>query len=275
MDLEPGKPLTLPDVGLVPMRRAEMAARNLPPDTMANPSQIIGRMLRVPMKKGDPFTPDKFYPDGAGPSIAERLKPGQRAVTIAITGADAIAGFAVPGSMVDVVFRSKALPPDEPEETMTLIQDAEILALGNNSVIGKLGGINTGSALNPVTLAVNADDASKLILVEGKGDLSLTLRSPTDEKVSNVARLSLDELLQRKSGWALGFPTSIGAARVKRYVSTAICWSANSSAACRCRTPRRRPQRLPPLRRPLKSLFPNNSSPCSVFHLARCRLRRR
>ncbi len=151
------------------------------------------------MKKGEAFTPDKFYPDGAGPSIAERLKSGYRAITVAITGADAIAGFAVPGSIVDVLFRSKAAPPDDPQETITLIQGAEILALGNNSVLGKLGGINANSALNPVTLAVKIEDASKLLVVEGQGDLSLTLRGPADATTaSNVPPLSLDQLLQRK-----------------------------------------------------------------------------
>jgi pilus assembly protein CpaB len=197
MDLEPGKPLTVPDVALIPMRRAEMATRKLPSDAIANPVQIIGRILRVPVKKGDAFTPDKFYPDGAGPSIAERLKAGYRAMTVAITGADAIAGFAVPGSTVDVLFRANAIPPDEPEETITLIQGAEILALGTNSVIGKLGGISPNSATNPVTLAVKNEDASKLLVVEGEGDILLTLRSPTDTTATNIPPLSLNDLLKR------------------------------------------------------------------------------
>lgn len=200
MNLDPGKPLTLPDIALLPLRPADMKARNLPAEMMANPQQIIGRILREPMIKGEAFVPDKFYPEGTGPSISERLKPGSRAVTVLIKGAGALAGFAVPGSIVDVVFRTGAPRKDMPQETMTLVQGAEILALADNSVIGKLGGIKPNQEYNPITLAVSAEDANRLKVVEGQGDLSLTLRGASDaNSQTKIPSQTLEMLLGIRS----------------------------------------------------------------------------
>jgi pilus assembly protein CpaB len=193
IDLNPGRPLRLGDIVLVPMLAKERRERGLPDDVMSNPSQIIGRILRSPMKKGEPFQPANLYPEGSGPSLAERLKPGQRAVTISIAGTGVVDGLAMPGSIVDVLFRTAADAQNGVSETtVTLLEGVEILAVGDNWVPGAQ---NRG-VRGTVTLAVSPTQASALKIAEGRGEFSLSMRSPDDGTLAGSARaVTLDGLL--------------------------------------------------------------------------------
>jgi len=70
-----------------------------------NVQQILGRTLVSEHKKGEAFLPEMLYPEGMGPSVLDSLKPGFRAVSIPIQNIQAVAGFARPGSIVDVPYR--------------------------------------------------------------------------------------------------------------------------------------------------------------------------
>jgi len=197
MDLEPGRVVVLHDIGLYSMTDAQMAERRkegkLPAAFMSNTEQIMGQMLRVPLKKGDAFTPDVFYPEGKGPTIAERLDPGLRAVTISVDGTGALGGYDGPGSIVDVLFRSKAdQAAGVPEATVTLLEGVQVLAMEQANSRQPPG----SSLENRVTLAVTAAQANALKIAEGRGAFSLALRNPDDIELaaSNVPQ-TLDGLL--------------------------------------------------------------------------------
>lgn len=188
IDLEPGRPLTISDVMLVSMTNEQLRDRSLPAEYMTNPQQIVGRILREGMKKGEAFGTTRFYPEGMGPPLSDRLRPGFRAVTIALE--DAGTGLTTPGSYVDVLFRANS-DDGRPETTVTLISGIEVLALNGNSVPGTQV-MNAESA----TLAVTSSDARALKIAEGNGIFSLSLRNPEDEQLASSAGSStLNELL--------------------------------------------------------------------------------
>ena len=181
IDLPAGKELVLGDVALVSMTAAEMQQRELPLDkTMLNPQQIIGRVLKGPVAASSPFLVTSLYPEGMGPSLADRLKPGLRAVTVPIAQSGALDGFAGPSSFVDVLLRTHARQDEGavtiPEATFPLIEGVEVLAIGSNSTPGTRG----VQAATTVTLAVTPEQAGILKTVEGRGTLSLALRSPME-----------------------------------------------------------------------------------------------
>ena len=135
VELEKGRPFTIGDVMLVPMTPEQLQKRDLPPQYMTNPQQIVGRILREGMKKGEAFATNQFYPEGMGPPLSDRLRPGFRAVTIALQGSST--GLTTPGSKVDVLFRVDSNEQNSrPETTLTLISGVEVLALNGNSVPG-------------------------------------------------------------------------------------------------------------------------------------------
>jgi len=165
---------------------------------LADGKQIVGRTLKKQLKKGDPFEPDSFYPEGTGPDIAELIKPGLRAVTVNVLGASAFPAQATPGSVVDVIFRAKANPEQRiPEVTRTLMERVGILAIGNNSTPGISGGIDPKSESQAVTLAVSPHQATILKVAEGHGDLTLALRGNADNEVDAInPDLTLSQLLR-------------------------------------------------------------------------------
>lgn len=193
-DLAAGRPLTLGDIAILSVQREQLPKMKLPAEYMSNPQQIVGRILREPMKKGDAFTTVRFFPEGHGPGIADRLKPGLRAVTIEIDGTGAVSGFATPGNIVDILFRTKNdVANDIPEATLTLISGVEVLAVNANPVPGVVGGTPPPKT---VTLAVTADQANALKVAEGRGLFTLSLRNPKDETVTvSTGPQSLEGLL--------------------------------------------------------------------------------
>jgi Flp pilus assembly protein CpaB len=178
VDLQPGQMLTINDIALVRMSPLNFAkSKYVNQAYMRNSQQIEKRVLKLEVKRGEPFLPTAFYPDGAGPGIAEMLEEGYRAVTIPIEHISAVQGFARPGTYVDVLFRSRA-EEDRPEVTITLLERVKVLAVNTNTLSEKNEKLENGGA---VTLAVTPLEATSLKVVEDRGELSLTLRNPNDE----------------------------------------------------------------------------------------------
>jgi Flp pilus assembly protein CpaB len=161
------------------MTREEAAKAKFPPRVMLKISQITGRVLREAHKRGQPFEPSGFYPKGMGPSIVENLQPGERAVTIASQPNAVDETFLTPGAIVDVLFRATADEKlDLPDATVTLLSRVRVLAVGHVTTEGESTPAKpqAGQTAQPVTLAVNENQARALKVVDGRGTLSLALR---------------------------------------------------------------------------------------------------
>lgn len=196
VDLPAHRKVVISDITSIELTREEVAKRKLPTDASLDFRYVIGRVLKEPVPAKGPFPISKFYPAGVEPNLADLLKPGQRAVTVPIRAVDAAGGFATPGSLVDVVFRSKPTEVKDlivPEVTLTLLQNVLVLALGNSS----FPGMPPKGAANSVTVAVTPDQAQMLQVVEGKGELSLAMRAPgvAPEAPMVPDRLTLEKLL--------------------------------------------------------------------------------
>lgn len=122
-------------------------------------------------------------------SIVERLPVGMRAVTVPVDPSGLVDGFAVPGTMVDVLFRLSTLDgrDDFAETTFTILENVQVMAVAQ-STEPVLAALQDGDdrKMARVTLAVTPEQATKLKVVEGRGDLSLALRS-VDESSDAVA----------------------------------------------------------------------------------------
>jgi Flp pilus assembly protein CpaB len=198
MDLPAGRELKRGDIGTLVVTKEEMIKLNLPRVYIANAADIAGRILRVPLKAQQAFSPDDLYPQGTGPSLAEELTPGLRAVTIGVTDSGFVNGFANPGSIVDVLFRLGASGQpggNTTPRTFNILENIRVLAVERTAFPGsqqepqQLG-------LTKVTLAVTPDQAGQLKVLEGNGDLILTLRSPNDLSKEQLER-RLSETAQR------------------------------------------------------------------------------
>ena len=203
-DLPAGRTLTMSDIVITSIRAADVKTSKFNKKPfMPNVQQILGRTLVLEHKKGDAFLPEVLYPEGMGPSVLDSLKPGYRAVSIPIKNIQAVAGFARPGSIVDVIYRSNA-HNGNPEMAMTLLERVELLAVGEISYEGHKVNKALGEKGSSVTVAVTPIQAKALKIVEDKGDLTLALRRAEDNMVLPVSHgsdaMTLEQLLGLPAG---------------------------------------------------------------------------
>jgi Flp pilus assembly protein CpaB len=197
-DLPAGRTIRLADIGLHRMTQKTMQERGLAnASVMLSPEQITGRMLRAPLKRGEPFTSDALYLHGDRPNVSDLLKPGQRAVNIQLPNLRG--GNLDVGAIVDVLFRTIPQEKGEitiPEATVTLIEGVEIIYADRPTPADRAAARNASNnidlrfingreppnrAPDPVlTLAVTLEQANMLRAVEGRGELSLIPRSAAD-----------------------------------------------------------------------------------------------
>tara|TARA_R110001592_G_scaffold27741_7_gene102418 strand:+ start:10832 stop:11830 length:999 start_codon:yes stop_codon:yes gene_type:complete len=201
-DLVPGQKLSLDDISLLQIS-PELLSKRYDADSEGKQrimmtQYIAGRTLKTAIKAGQPFHTIDLFANGMGPGISEILEPGNRAVTVAIHKIGNVAGFSRPGTIVDVLFRSKETD-GIPETTITLLEKVRVLAVGDQAVpghkVGEAGGMD-----HPVTLEVSPEQGKVLKVVEDHGILSLALRHP-DENTEVVSagrasdRLTLSNIL--------------------------------------------------------------------------------
>ncbi len=184
-DLPVGRKITVGDVMLKKMTHAEIEAADIPDGFMMNSRQLVGRTLREAVGKGHAFATTSLYPEGMGPDIASRLKPGRRAVTIAMEGNMAAAALITPGATVDVIFRAASDKKKLiPETTVTLLEGVEVLAIDQETFQGARN--MHASKESTVSLSVTPKQAAVLKVTEGHGSLSLALRGPNDHTIAEL-----------------------------------------------------------------------------------------
>jgi Flp pilus assembly protein CpaB len=208
-DLPADRVISQGDIALVAMTRQQIAQRfkgTDPDQILMSPQGIIGRRLKEPLTRGNPFLTARLYLDGEGPNIAKKLPPGFRAVRIKLS--DTHDGGVQAGGYVDVVFRAsgfvKAGLTQIPEKTVTLLRHIEVLEVEYPKAAAFRGTVraSTERGHSLITLAVPEDKADFFSIVEGRGELWLVPRPTQDSgqgvtsTVSNASTLA--ELLGLK-----------------------------------------------------------------------------
>jgi pilus assembly protein CpaB len=103
-------------------------ARFAPPDALGGPGQVAGLRTAVPVAAGAYLTQGALGAARGGPrSSAGPLRPGERAVEVAVAGGDALSASVHPGSRVDVLVSSE--PRAGGGRTELALEDVELLGL--------------------------------------------------------------------------------------------------------------------------------------------------
>ncbi len=109
-------------------------------------------------------------------SASALLGPTMRAASIPISESSAAGGFVAPGDRVDV-FLTRPADGDSLPYTDMLVQNVRVLAVGQDSNVGK----DKPEVTRTATIEVTALQAQKLALAQNVGSLSLSLRNIVDE----------------------------------------------------------------------------------------------
>jgi len=166
----------------------KMPAHKVPEGAIRTIGGAVSRLVENTVTAGQPVLQSSLFPIDGEPVMSDKIPPGMRAVTISVNEAAALAGVLLPESMVDVMITANGNHPDFPGNvTATLVRNVKVLATSQQR---HRYSENSPRPLRTITLAVNPEQANKLILAQQYGQLSVALRSGHDEGIaSNSANL--------------------------------------------------------------------------------------
>jgi pilus assembly protein CpaB len=137
-----------------------------------------------PMVPGEPVLADKVSGPGGRAILAELIPPGMRAFSVPVDAVRGVAGFVLPGTMVDVLL-TREIPGEgtnnEDVRSDVLLTNVQVLAIDQVSS-DKTDKPKVGRT---ATLAVSLPDVQRLTLAMKMGTLSLALRQV--ERAANTA----------------------------------------------------------------------------------------
>jgi Flp pilus assembly protein CpaB len=141
-------------------------------DFKAKPDKLVGRVLVRPLLRNEAVTERHMKDD----SIAEKLKPGERAMSIPVKSDTVVTGFALPGNKVDLI---ATYTEGTKQVSRTFLQNVPVLAINTETTRPDTG--NNVASATTVTLAVKAQDAERVAWALKQAQyITLTLRNLTD-----------------------------------------------------------------------------------------------
>ena len=157
------------------------------PGSFSRIEDCVGRALITPISLNEPILEGKLAPREAGAGLPATIPEGMRALSVAVNEVVGVAGFVIPGTMVDVLVTGQ-LPGNkgagENFITRTVLENVKVLAAGQKVEQDRDGKPQT---VPVVTLLVSPDDASKLTMASTEGKIQLALRNTIDAKLTNPA----------------------------------------------------------------------------------------
>jgi pilus assembly protein CpaB len=165
----------------------------LPAGAFSDPKELEGRVLKSALARGEPILEAKLAPKGSKGGLSAVIGEGKRAITVKVNEVVGVAGFALPGSFVDVMVhttvdddkRGKAAPISK-----IVLERILVLAVAQEASRDD----TKPKVVNAVTLEVTPDQAEKIDVARSVGNLSLVLRNQVDSHPTNTAGMGKDDL---------------------------------------------------------------------------------
>ncbi|MCT2559379.1 Flp pilus assembly protein CpaB [Tsuneonella sp. YG55] len=170
--LEYGEPVTEQTV-----RLQNFPANSVPQGAFTSIPEVLkdNRVALRPIVIGEPILRSKVSGTDGRATLAALLPDGFRAVSIPVNNVNGVAGFVLPGLMVDVLLLRQIEgdgADQQDQRADVVLEGAQVLA------VDQLADEKTGQpkVSRTVTLAVTPQDASRLAVANRMGTLQLTLR---------------------------------------------------------------------------------------------------
>lgn len=169
--------------------------------SFSDPKMLDSRVINVSLQRGVPIMDSKLAPIGAKGGLSSVIAEGKRAMTVKVNEVVGVAGFALPGSLVDVVLSTQ----DQNATPISKIVLEKILVLAIAQEVGR--DETKPKVVSAVTLEVTPAQAEKLDLGRSVGTLSLVLRNHFDQQTVATPGTRKPDLL--------GLPTEAPVRQVK------------------------------------------------------------
>lgn len=143
------------------------------------PDDLNGRIVLYPLAANQPILERQLAAPGSSAGLATKIPDGMRAISLRSDPVVGVSGFLLPGTHVDVVVNYR-LVNSQDNVTLTILQDAEIIAVGQKMEPDPTGKPTTTDV---VTLLVTPQDAEKAVQASAQGSsVHFVLRNGSDHE---------------------------------------------------------------------------------------------
>lgn len=162
------------------------------------------RFVLTELSYNEPILENKITGPNGKASLSARIRPGYRAVSVRVDDVSGVAGFVVPGDIVDIIYTREPETAANQRRSGGGAASAYIsdVILQNITVLGVDQNQSEKTAspdvARTVTLEVSNEEGQVLNLAMEYGTLSLSLRSMGETDPSTVRQVKLTDLGPRK-----------------------------------------------------------------------------
>lgn len=197
-DMAPGDFVTAQDIQIV-----AWPGNRVPEGYSVTAAEVVGRGVISTVKRNEPMLTSKLATAGAGGGLGITIPAGKRAMSVKVDDVIGVAGFATPGTRVDVLVTLDNTAQVSEARTQLVLQNIVVLAAGQTTERDFRG---EPKEVPVVTLLVTPEDAEKLALGTAEGRIQLALRNPLDLETAETPGIGALSLL----------PSSVAPVRPRR-----------------------------------------------------------
>jgi pilus assembly protein CpaB len=206
---------SLPAMSWITSQNIEMKAvqkKGLAADYFSDPTQVVGKVLAVPIVKDQVLTKSSLITEGSGEQLAATLPAGMRAVSVPVSKHSVMGGLLYPGCLVDVIATFNLRSSDAKGEAIstTLLNGVRVLAIQDESIISRVDSqeqkpkVERNETQLTVTLMVDSRQAEALQLAMNNGKIALAMKNPLDQQEVGSDAMVLSQGRLAKLGQLLG-----------------------------------------------------------------------
>jgi pilus assembly protein CpaB len=151
---------------------------SVPDGAFSDPQQLVGRGLIAAVVQHEPILPGKLASKEAGSGLPPIIPEGKRAVSVKVNEVIGVAGYVLPGTMVDVVTTQS--PTARPEDMTSKVVLTQVPVLTAGTRLEQDGKDGKPMQVTVVTLLVSPEQSERLALASNEGKIQLALRNPLD-----------------------------------------------------------------------------------------------
>ena len=154
--------------------------------------EVVNRGLVDSVDENEPITNSKLAAVGAGAGLPPTITAGMRAISIRVNDVVGVAGFVVPGTFVDLVLTMTRQQTDA--MARIVLSNIQVLTAGTRT---DQEAAKTGQPVpsTVVTLLVTPENAEKIALAGSVGQITLVLRNPLDQDMTETKGTRVAALL--------------------------------------------------------------------------------
>jgi|SRR5690348_112841 len=169
-----------------------------PESAFTNIDSAVGRVVRIPVFKGEAVVPGRLAPAGTGPGLEVKITPGMRAMAVKINDVAGLSGLIQPNNRVDVLVTLKAnAQQNTKDEAKLFMSNMRVLSVGTQVERGDDG---KPIQATTATLEVTPQQAEQLAVAMNEGTIQLVLRGFGDpDSVKTTGATATDVLAQLRT----------------------------------------------------------------------------